>query len=64
MITGLYTGFLIVAILILTSACVPEEERQRIRKASDGRIVIKRKRNVARTTVAIGLDQAWELFWD
>ena len=38
--------------------------RQRIREASDGLIVIKRKRNVVRTTVAIGLDQAWEIFWD
>jgi len=38
--------------------------QQTIREASDSRIVIKRKRNVTRTTVVIGLDQAWEIFWD
>ena len=38
--------------------------RQTIRAASDGQIVIKRKRNNSRTTVAIGLNQGWEIFWD
>lgn len=38
--------------------------RQTIREASDGIIVLKRKRNIPRTTLTIGLDEAWEIFWE
>lgn len=38
--------------------------RQAIHEASDGKLFLKRKRNIPRTTVAIGLDNAWEIFWE
>ncbi len=38
--------------------------RQAIREAPGGTLVLKRKRNISRTTVAIGLDEAWEIFWE
>jgi len=38
--------------------------RQTIHEASDGMFVVKRKRNSPRTTVAVGLDEAWEIFWE
>ena len=38
--------------------------RQATREASDSTLVLERKRKVTRTTVAIGLDEAWEIFWD
>lgn len=38
--------------------------RQTVREASDGALVVKRKRNITRTTVAIGLDEVWEIFWE
>ncbi|NQV03631.1 MAG: S8 family serine peptidase [Bacteroidia bacterium] len=37
---------------------------QATREASDGIFVVKRKRRVTYTTVTIGLDEAWEIFWE
>ena len=38
--------------------------RQATREASDSNLVLERKRKVIRTTVTIGLDEAWEIFWE
>ena len=37
---------------------------QEICEASDNALVLKRKRNTPRTTVTIGLDEVWEIFWE
>ncbi|TSA29955.1 MAG: hypothetical protein D4R67_01335 [Bacteroidetes bacterium] len=38
--------------------------RQTIREPTDGALILKRKRNVPRTTVAVGMNEAWEIFWE
>lgn len=38
--------------------------RQMIHEGSGGQLVVKRKGNIPRTTVAVGLDRAYEIFWE
>ncbi len=39
-------------------------KRQSIHEASDDIFVLHRKSNVPRTTITIGLDEVWEIFWE
>lgn len=38
--------------------------RQAIHESSEGVFILKRKSNIPRTTVAVGLEEAWEIFWE
>lgn len=37
---------------------------QEIRSSTEGSLVLKRKSRIQRTTVAVGLEEAWEIFWE
>lgn len=38
--------------------------RQTIHRPDNGALVVKRNRNVNRTTVSVGLNEGWEIFWE
>ncbi|MBE0648946.1 MAG: S8 family serine peptidase [Bacteroidales bacterium] len=58
----IYTSSKNIVVFDKTNATIVR--RQAIHEASDGTFVLKRKRNSPRTTVAIGLDEVWEIFWE